>query len=99
MRSTGIVKTVDKIGRITIPPTLRREFINRFNGVLEVYVKNQNITLKKYESLGIARRIDVYKQISLPWEMRKTLNIKAGDNLEILIDGDEIILKKLEGAI
>lgn len=49
MKSTGIVRKVDELGRIVIPKELRRKFgIEEKNG-LEIYVEDDRIILKKYE--------------------------------------------------
>ena len=41
MKSTGIVRKVDELGRIVLPIELRR--------TLEIYVDGSSIVLKKYE--------------------------------------------------
>ena len=49
MKSTGIVRKVDRLGRIVIPKELRRKFgIEEADG-LEIYVEEDKIILKKYE--------------------------------------------------
>lgn len=49
MKSTGIVRKVDRLGRIVIPKELRRKFgIDEADG-LEIYVEEDKIILKKYE--------------------------------------------------
>lgn len=49
MKSTGIVRKVDELGRIVIPKELRRTLgINEKDGV-EIYVDKERIVMRKYE--------------------------------------------------
>lgn len=49
MKSTGIVRKVDELGRVVIPKELRKKFgINEKDG-LEIYVEDDKIILTKYE--------------------------------------------------
>lgn len=49
MKSTGIVRKVDELGRIVIPIELRRTFGIEIKDALEIYVDGERIILKKYE--------------------------------------------------
>ncbi len=49
MKSTGIVRKVDELGRIVIPIELRRTLCIEEKDALEIYVDNEKIVLKKYE--------------------------------------------------
>ncbi|MGI6649577.1 MAG: AbrB/MazE/SpoVT family DNA-binding domain-containing protein [Syntrophomonadaceae bacterium] len=49
MKSTGIVRKVDELGRIVIPIELRRTLGIEEKDALEIYVDNEKIILKKYE--------------------------------------------------
>lgn len=49
MRSTGIVRKVDELGRIVIPIELRRTLGIAEKDALEIYVDQEKIILKKYE--------------------------------------------------
>ena len=48
MKSTGIVRKVDELGRIVIPIELRRTLDIGIKDSLEIYVDNDQIILKKY---------------------------------------------------
>ena len=49
MKTTGIVRPVDNLGRLVIPIELRRTLdINEGDG-LEIYVDGKSIVLRKYE--------------------------------------------------
>lgn len=49
MKSTGMVRPVDPLGRVVIPIELRRNLGISPEDSLEVFVKDEYIMLKKYE--------------------------------------------------
>ena len=49
MKSTGIVRKVDELGRIVLPVELRRTLDIAEKDSLEIYVDDNRIILKKYE--------------------------------------------------
>lgn len=49
MKSTGIVRKVDELGRIVLPIELRRTLDIAEKDSLEIYVDDNSIILKKYE--------------------------------------------------
>lgn len=49
MKSTGIVRKVDELGRVVLPIELRRTLNISEKDALEIYVDEENIILKKYE--------------------------------------------------
>lgn len=49
MKSTGIVRKVDELGRIVLPIELRRTLNIEERDALEIYVDDDRIILKKYE--------------------------------------------------
>lgn len=49
MKSTGIVRRVDELGRVVIPIELRRTLGIKVKDALEIYVDEEKIILKKYE--------------------------------------------------
>jgi transcriptional pleiotropic regulator of transition state genes len=49
MKSTGIVRKVDELGRIVLPIELRRTLDIAVKDSLEIYVDGNSIVLKKYE--------------------------------------------------
>lgn len=50
MKSTGIVRRVDELGRVVLPIELRRTLDIAERDALEIYVDGPSIILKKYES-------------------------------------------------
>ncbi|NLY55344.1 MAG: AbrB/MazE/SpoVT family DNA-binding domain-containing protein [Firmicutes bacterium] len=49
MKSTGIVRKVDELGRVVIPIELRRTLDIEERDSLEIYVDGEHIILKKYQ--------------------------------------------------
>ena len=49
MKSTGIVRKMDNLGRIVIPIELRRTLEIAERDPVEIYVEDDKIILKKYE--------------------------------------------------
>lgn len=49
MKSTGIVRKIDELGRIVLPVELRRSLNIEQRDAVEIYVDNNLIILKKYE--------------------------------------------------
>ena len=65
MKSTGIVRKVDELGRVVIPIELRRTLNIAEKDALEIYVDGEHIILKKYQPACIfcenARDVINYK--------------------------------------
>lgn len=65
MKSTGIVRKVDELGRVVIPIELRRTLGIELKDPLEIYVEGEHIIFKKYEPAcvfcGYARELVNYK--------------------------------------
>lgn len=49
MKSTGIVRQVDDLGRIVVPKELRKTLNIAERDTLEIYTEGDTIILKKYE--------------------------------------------------
>lgn len=65
MKSTGIVRRVDDLGRVVLPIELRRTLDISEKDALEIYVDGDTVILKKYEPAcifcGNARDVITYK--------------------------------------
>ncbi|MBE6082093.1 MULTISPECIES: AbrB/MazE/SpoVT family DNA-binding domain-containing protein [Tissierellales] len=65
MKSTGIVRKVDELGRVVIPIELRRTLDIAEKDALEIYVEGEQIILKKYAPAcifcGQAKDVQVFK--------------------------------------
>ena len=49
MKSTGIVRKVDELGRIVLPIEMRRTLDIEEKDALEIYVEGSSVILKKYK--------------------------------------------------
>lgn len=65
MKSTGIVRKVDELGRIVLPIELRRTLEIAVKDAIEIYVEGNTVILKKYEPAcifcGNAKNVTTYK--------------------------------------
>ncbi len=53
MKSTGIVRNLDSLGRVTLPIELRRKLHMDIRESVEIFVDGDKIILKKYEPADI----------------------------------------------
>ena len=63
MKSTGIVRKVDELGRIVLPIELRRTLDIVEKDAIEIYVDGASIILKKYEPTCILKNsqpVDIF---------------------------------------
>ncbi len=49
MKSTGIIRKVDELGRVVIPIEIRHQFKIEEKDPIEIYVDGSSIVLKKFE--------------------------------------------------
>ena len=63
MKSTGIVRKVDELGRIVLPIEMRRTLDIAERDALEIYVEGASVILKKYKPSCIF--CDATKDISV----------------------------------
>lgn len=65
MKSTGIVRRVDELGRVVIPIELRNKFEIAEKDPIEIFVEGSSIILKKYEPncvfCGSSKNLSEYK--------------------------------------
>ena len=65
MKSTGVVRRLDKVGRIVFPVVLRKALDIEEKDALEIYVDGEQIILKKYKPCcvfcGEVRNVINYK--------------------------------------
>lgn len=66
MKSTGIVRKIDPLGRVVLPIELRRTLGISERDPLEIYIDQDTVILKKYEPACIfcnsADDVKVYKE-------------------------------------
>ena len=65
MKSTGIVRRIDELGRIVLPSEIRKTFGIEEKDAIEIYTKDDMILLKKYETAcvfcGSSDNLKTYK--------------------------------------
>jgi len=83
MKSTGIVRKVDELGRVVIPIELRRTLSIAEKDPLEIYVDSDRIILRKYEPscacvfCGNADEVTVFKNKNVCQECLASMTEKA----------------------
>ncbi len=77
MKSTGIVRRVDELGRIVIPMELRRTFGIEIKDPLEIFVDGDAIVLSKYQAVcvfcGTGTAIESFKGKNVCQDCKKEL--------------------------
>lgn len=82
MKSTGIIRRIDELGRIVIPKEIRKNLRIKEGENLEIYIENENIILKKYSLLkNLIDIASIYVEV---------LNSLIKDNI-VIIDSDIVI--------
>lgn len=85
MKSTGIVRKVDELGRVVIPIEIRNKFNIAEKDPIEIYVEGSSIILKKFEPncvfCGSTKDLVEYKD--------KLVCAKCTDTLKQLKDDKE----------
>lgn len=89
MKSTGIVRKVDELGRVVIPIELRRTLGIAEKDALEIYVDDDRIVLKKYKP-------NMTCQIT--GEVSDDNVVLAGGKLVLSREGAAQLVKEIENA-
>ena len=78
MKSTGIVRKVDELGRIVLPIELRRTLDIAVRDELEIYLDDDKVVLKKYEPSCVfcasPRNLVNYRGRNVCMECIRTMN-------------------------
>ena len=78
MKSTGIVRKIDELGRIVLPMELRRSYNLNIKDSLEIYTEGDAIILKKYEPCcifcGGSTNISKYKGKNICEKCKKEIS-------------------------
>lgn len=81
MKSTGIVRRVDELGRVVLPIELRRTLDISDKDSLEIYVDGEKIVLRKYEPAcifcGNANDVEQYRGKNICQDCLKDLTTTA----------------------
>lgn len=89
MKSTGIVRKVDELGRVVIPIELRRTLGIAEKDALEIYVDDDRIVLKKYKP-------NMTCQVT--GEVSDTNHVLADGSLILSRDGAEKLIKEIQDS-
>ena len=77
MKSTGIVRRIDDLGRVVLPIELRRVLDIDKDSSLEIYVDDDSVILKKYQPAcifcGSADDVEQYQGRNICAECRKAI--------------------------
>ncbi len=89
MKTTGVVRRIDELGRIVIPKEIRRTLRIRDGETLEIFVDKEIIGLKKYSPMedmeDVARKfVDVVQPI-----LQNNLFVTDRDNIIAYAGGDK----------
>lgn len=91
MKSTGVVRKVDQLGRIVPPIELRKSLGVIIGDPMEIFVEDDQIILKKYEA---DRTCVITGEITD--ENIESATVKG---LYLSLKGAEILLKELQSTI
>ena len=82
MRSTGMSRPVDELGRIVIPKEIRRSFKIKDKDLLEIFIEGDSIVLKKaVSSCVICNSSEQIEEINEKFICRKCIEkINAMNN-------------------
>ncbi|MFC3882449.1 AbrB/MazE/SpoVT family DNA-binding domain-containing protein [Bacillus songklensis] len=87
MKTTGIVRKVDELGRIVVPIELRRILDLNIKDPVEIFVERDKIILQKYKPYGAC---------AVTGEIAVDNVTLAGGKLTLSQKGMHILLKELE---
>ena len=90
MKSTGIVRKVDELGRVVIPIELRRTLDIHEKDPIEIYVDDDKIVLKKYTSRMTCQ---------VTGEVSNENMVLAGGKLILSKEGATTLIKEIESRI
>ncbi|MEI5919488.1 AbrB/MazE/SpoVT family DNA-binding domain-containing protein [Bacillus cereus] len=87
MKSTGVTRKIDELGRIVIPMELRRTLGIKEKDPMEIFVEDENIILKKYEPGGVC---------VITGEVSNQNTSLAKGKITISPEGAKILMQELE---
>ena len=87
MKTTGIVRKVDELGRIVVPIELRRMLELDVKDPVEIFVEHDKIILKKYKPYGAC---------AITGQIEPNNLTLAGGKLTLSQEGMHMLLKELK---
>ena len=101
MRSIGVIRELDDLGRLVIPMELRRQHQLECGTPIMIYadLDGNVMFLKNYEHIqaaGIIRKIDQLGRLVIPKEIRLQWELEPGTRMMLYADGcGNIMLRKI----
>jgi transcriptional pleiotropic regulator of transition state genes len=87
MKSTGVTRKVDKLGRIVLPKELRKTLGIAEKDPIEIFVEDEKIILQKYKS---------YDACAITGDISEK-NISLANNKIVLSpEGAELLIKEIQ---
>lgn len=79
MKSTGVIRHIDNLGRLTIPIGLRKNYDIVCGDAMEIYTEGNYVILKKHERCcvfcGERQKLLIYKDRPVCEACRKELSV------------------------
>lgn len=98
MKSTGIVRKIDELGRIVIPKEIRKSFNIRNGEDVLIYVEDNLIILKKYEKISSV--LDISTKLIKEFSKFTNSNIYLSDKHKIIVSSsNNYIDEKIDNKI
>ncbi|MDT3766283.1 AbrB/MazE/SpoVT family DNA-binding domain-containing protein [Priestia filamentosa] len=86
MKSTGVVRKVDQLGRVVLPKELRENFAIEKNDPLEIFVDENQIILRKYQ---------YHKACMITGKISEDNMVLANGKVVLSKEGMEILSKEI----
>lgn len=87
LKSTGIVRKVDQLGRVVLPHELRKSLAIEKNDPLEIFVEEERIVLKKYQA---------YKTCMITGEVSEDNMVFGNGQVVLSQEGLDILSQELK---
>ncbi len=86
MKSTGVVRKVDQLGRVVLPKELRKNLAIEKNDPLEIFVDENQILLRKYQ---------YHKACMITGKVSEDNTVLANGKVVLSREGIEILSKEV----
>jgi transcriptional pleiotropic regulator of transition state genes len=87
MKSTGVTRKVDELGRIVLPKELRKTLGIAEKDPIEIFVEDEKIILQKYKS---------YDACAITGDISEKNISLANDKIVLSPEGAELLIKEIQ---
>lgn len=95
MKTTGIVRRVDDLGRIVIPKEIRRSLHIREGDPLEIFIENEAVCFMRYQPGAITKILDGFKEAKdYAFEYGGSSQEQQVENLRLMVEKELIKIFK-----